>query len=140
MPGNNGDLMNNGQTFVVSHFQQNELSSSAKNFTFEIDEQKIKIIPPLHITKNIKYDGLIIHRTYLSKLLDEWLKSVTSSDKKSQAKIFLRELNKQFGRIIITSGGGYPHSLPVNVNFQPFSLVSKNFVKYQSKISLIKLF
>ncbi|MFN8353688.1 MAG: hypothetical protein U0Y10_04560 [Spirosomataceae bacterium] len=154
--GNHADLLNIGKTFFITSIKelkvidehkpsttvtQNEeqvevesLTTATQNLILTQNKGQIEvgIEYPNHLNnQRLKFDGLIIHRTYLSKLLPD------ANDKKTE---WMKALNAQFKQVVVISGGGYPHSLNFNVHYQPFSSVQRNFAKYQSKMSLIKLF
>jgi hypothetical protein len=146
---NLSDLANNGNVFLVNKISRcvtNEKNSKDNdikvseniNAYMYICNQNIKLCfeelnnISLEIGNN-KIDGLIIHRTYLQKLLEKY-------NSKEDKKKFMSGLYDFFKRVVIVSGGGKPHSLELNpINFKPFSALSSCFAKYPSKINLNKI-
>lgn len=133
------DLLNYGRTFLITEFNGSDLAKGAKNISVKNVNSDCIIKNPEYWLKQItNFDALIIHRTYLDEAITNLTKNC--SDDKSMKKVktdFMKFLNLIFCNVIITSGGGIPHSLDLEFKFRAFSNISSNFAKYQSKISLI---
>ena len=99
--------------------------------SMEIRKEKIKLNSAENVQEvlgdidDIRKDILVIHRTYLKK---EMLGM--------EVEDFLKLANRQFGSVVITSGGGYPHTLPQKVKFVPFSIIEKSIASRISKLKL----
>lgn len=77
----------------------------------------------------LRKDILVIHRTYLTK-------DHTGFE---SPKDFIEAAQKVFGSVVVTSGGGYPHSLgdKTEVRFLPFSIIDRCLGSRLSKLKLV---
>lgn len=143
--GDFSDLANNGNVFFITHFLgKNIIKNKIENFNFSFtDKPQLNlmsnrtIVLPLEQfdssgNKCLRFDGIIIHRTYLLELFKE--------NNFINKKQIMHELYKYFKRVVVISGGGYPHSIQdFIVYFKPYSNLKNAFIKYPSKISLMNL-
>ncbi len=131
------DLANNGNVFIVTHFQGKPVYKEYRNLevfvrnTVALKLPNELLIKPLKEASLNSCDGFIIHRTYLNRLFE--------SKESAEKKEIMHKLYKKFKRVTIVSGGGYPHSIDFLVNFKPYSQLKSNFVQYPSKVSLMKI-
>ncbi|MDI9337648.1 MAG: hypothetical protein QM539_04390, partial [Alphaproteobacteria bacterium] len=138
-----GDLCNNGNVFLCSEFNNQLIKDNIKVDNLKI-KQDLKITLNLHsnrptnflddVNKNIQScDCLIIHRTFLINYLN--------SNNTDLTNLKINKLMNKFKRIIVVSGGGYPHNIELDykLNFIPLTNLNKCFKNYPSKISLNKL-
>jgi len=135
--GEYGDLGNNGNIFIVSKFLKSELNSIKKNITLGFSNQFTFADEPFTTKGELKFDSLIIHRTHLISLFED-LES-REKNKKISKKEVMHLLYKKFNRVVVVSGGGYPHSINFKVQFKPFSQLKNSFIQYPSKISLTNI-
>jgi len=109
---------------IHSDVQRYYLSMQINSDSISLNsEDKVKEV--LGDIDEINKDILVLHRTYLKK---ETLGM--------EVQDFLKLANKQFGSVIITSGGGYPHNLPEPVRFVPFSIIERSISSRLSKLKL----
>ena len=143
--GDYADLANNGNVFFVTHFLgKNIVENKIENFDFHFNKKALlslmgKRTITLPFEKDsqegvvaLEVDGIIIHRTYLLALFNKY----ESIEKKE----IMYQLYKKFKRVVVVSGGGYPHSIQdFKVHFKPYSSLKNNFIKYPSKVSLTNI-
>lgn len=133
---NLSDLANNGNIFIINRINEDIEISKYQNCVLAIKEDANK--PSLSFIginsfgkKQFYIDGLVIHRTYMQKLLE-------GRSTKDQKLSLMNSLYRNFKRIVIVSGGGKPHSMDIPMNFKPYSQLASVFVRYPSKINLNK--
>lgn len=129
------DLANNGNVFIVTKFLDDTLNSNFENFDFSYNGEPILKSPNFLNIDNedqIEFDALIIHRTFLIKLFEK--------NKDTAQKLIMHQLYQKFKRVIVVSGGGYPHSIEkFKISFKPYSQLKNCFIQYPSKIALSNL-
>ena len=129
------DLANNGNVFIVTKFLDDTINSNCKNFEFCYNGEPILNQPgflKIDEEKPIEFDALIIHRTYLIKLFEK--------NKIEAQKSIMHQLYRKFKRVVVVSGGGYPHSIEkFKISFKPYSQLKNCFIQYPSKIALSNL-
>jgi hypothetical protein len=123
-----------GKVFVINQLNGNIIGNGGltnNNLELRCSPGHLNLSAPQinHIDVNtLRKDVIVIHRTYIDQKFT-----------KMENDAFLSLLNKFFRTVIITSGGGYPHSFSRNVKFVPFSLIEK-FVNFRlSKLRLNSL-
>lgn len=84
---------------------------------------------------DLQYDSIIIHRTVLNTLADKL--NVDTAE-------FISLLKKKIPFVVVTSGGGKPHSIPGAFKFLPFSILdnycqTKRLAKYSLSQQLLSL-
>lgn len=135
------DLANNGNVFItnkvfgkdVIKINKNQISAESKQTYFDLnfEDHQFKLIPPDFLNRiTLKYDALVIHRTFLNNFFER------GGDNKKE---IMNKLYCLFNRVIVVSGGGYPHSIDFKIKFKAYSQLKNSFKKYPSKISLTEL-
>jgi hypothetical protein len=119
------DLMNASGVFYVNKVGDKIIKSGNNVMDNVVIEDVAYNIKPFKDTLK-GWDFVILHRTYIP-------------DTEEKRAIFFKSISKQVPHIIITSGGGKPHSMTHKVRFVPFSSINVHFNKYVSKISLINM-
>lgn len=107
-----GGVLMNGKTSRI-----NLLSESILDVNLSSTNKEDFVTSTLPNLKNVKYDVLVIHRTYLTE------------------PTILSRIKKYIPFIVVTSGGGPPHGLTGSYKFVPFSLVDASVNKTLSKLS-----
>ena len=74
----------------------------------------------------VRKDILVIHRTYMKR-------DVLGME----VKDFLDLAGTIFGSVVVTSGGGYPHSIKEPVRFIPFSVIQQCLGARLAKLKLV---
>lgn len=74
----------------------------------------------------ISKDVLVIHRTYMKKEILGM-----------EVRDFLDLAASVFGSVVVTSGGGYPHSIKEQVRFLPFSIIHQCLGSRLAKLKLV---
>lgn len=99
------------------------LDISADSIHVSADDTANKILGEIDA---INKDVLVIHRTYMK---EEFLGM--------GIRDFLDLAEDTFGTVIVTSGGGYPHSIREEVRFLPFSIIQQCLGSRLAKLKLV---
>lgn len=149
--GNYFDLCNNGNIFLINHVNEISTSVDYKNINIEIIFNVNKeidfntfLFEDIMGVKYLDLDALVIHRTHLISIINKALELIKSGENNfieddKIEKYIMHRLYVRYKKVVVISGGGYPHSLKFNVNFKSYSRVKDCFIKYPSKIALNNL-
>ncbi len=140
--GDYADMANNGNVFFITHLQDNHILNNATvNFKLKFEQTPIlELVPGRNIvlpngpdaSTSFSLDALIIHRTFLLELF--------KYKSNLEQKEIIHLLYKKFRRVVVVSGGGYPHSIVgFKVYFKTYSNLKSSFNLYPSKLSLNNL-
>lgn len=122
----NNISVNGGEDKPVHSGEQNyrlSLHISAETIGLKADREANRVLADVD---RIGKDLLVIHRTYMK---EEALGM--------EVKEFLNLASKIFGSVVVTSGGGYPHSINEQVRFIPFSIIHQCISSRLAKLKLV---
>lgn len=99
------------------------LHIDASSLSVSAEDAALKVLGDVDA---LSKDVLVIHRTYMKpEILGMGVKD------------FLDLAGRTFGSVIVTSGGGYPHSIKEQVRFIPFSIIQQCLGSRLSKLKLV---